>query len=224
MNRRDFLKLIVSIPVLGALALFVSPLFRYLRPTSGPLNSTWVETRGADKKMLPPTEWQGNGGLFSKPDMPQREREVSFKLGQFTGPWSYETFTFSQRSKEYTFRHFQATKIPGFVVRLPEDQESGQPDFIIVNRICPHMGCVFNFLPNPAEAAAYNYPQAKNPLFACPCHLSVYDPLQEQAIEGGAMIRGKVVSGPAPRPPRAFKWEIKGDTLFITEAEAGGIS
>lgn len=219
MNRRDFLKLIVSIPVLGALALFVSPLFRYLRPTSGPLNSTRINTSSKD-----PTQWQGESGLFSHPDAPERERDVSFNLSQFAGPWAYETFTFSQRSKEYTFRHFQATKIPGFVVRLPDNQASGQPDFHIVNRICPHMGCVFNFLPIAAEAAAYNYPQAKNPLFACPCHLSVYDPLQKQAIEGGKEIRGKVVSGPAPRPPREFKWEIKGDKLFITEAEAGGIS
>lgn len=216
MNRRDFLKLIVSIPVLGALALFVSPLFRYLRPSSGPLKNTTIAFEGN------PTQWQGQAGLFAPPDQPQRERDVTFKLSDFPTPWSYQPFTFGQKSKEYTFRHFQTSKLPGFVVRLPQDKD-GKPDFLIVNRICPHMGCVFNFLPDPAEAAAYNYPSATNPLFACPCHLSVYDPLQTQDVNG-KQIAGKVVSGPAPRPPRQFEYEIRGDQLVITAAEAGGIA
>jgi len=216
MNRRDFLKLIVSLPVLGAVALFVSPLFRYLRPSSGPLKTTAWSTKGN------PTEWKGDQGLVAPPDMPKAEREVTFSLADFPSPWSYQPFTFSQRSKEYTFRHFQASKIPGFVVRLPEDK-NGQPDFIVVSRICPHMGCVFNFLPDPAEAAAYNYPIAKNPLFACPCHLSVYDPLLTQDVSG-KLLRGKVVSGPAPRPPRQFTYEIKGSQLIVTALEAGGIA
>lgn len=222
MNRRDFLKIIVSIPVLGALALFVSPLFRYLRPSSGPLKTTNVNAYGPDGKLLPVTEWQGDRGLFQQPDMPEAEREVTFSLSDFPTPWSFRPFTFSQRSKEYTFRHFQVSKIPGYVVRLPEDQ-GGKPDFMIISRICPHMGCVFNFLPDPAEAAAYNYPVAKNPMFACPCHLSVYDPLQTQEVSG-AQIRGKVVSGPAPRPPRKFEFDIQGDKLIVTALEAGGIA
>jgi Rieske Fe-S protein len=216
MNRRDFLKLIVSIPVLGALALFVSPLFRYLRPSSAPLSKTTIDFKGK------PTDWHGTAGLFSEPDMPTAERSVEFDLSQFPTPWSFQPFTFSQQSKEYTFKHFQASKIPGFVVRLPEDKD-GKPDFIVVSRICPHMGCVFNFLPDPAEAAAYNYPSAKNPLFACPCHLSVYDPLQDQDVNG-KMLAGKVVSGPAPRPPRHFTYDMKGSKLVITALEAGGIA
>lgn len=216
MNRRDFLKFIVSIPVLGALALFASPLFRYLRPSSGPLNSSAWDLKGS------PIDWQGQSGLVAPPDMPQAERAVSFNLADFPSPWSYQTFTFSQKSKEYTFRHFQTSKIPGFVVRLPKDKE-GKPDFIVVSRICPHMGCIFNFLPNPADAAAYNYPSAENPLFACPCHLSVYDPLQTQEVNGKAIL-GKVVSGPAPRPPRQFTYEIKENTLIVTALEAGGIA
>lgn len=216
MNRRDFLKLIVSIPVLGALALFVSPLFRYLRPSSAPLSETRINFNGK------PTDWHGTSGLFSEPDMPTAERNVEFDLSQFPSPWSFQPFTFSQQSKEYTFKHFQASKIPGFVVRLPEDKD-GAPDFIVVSRICPHMGCVFNFLPDPAEASAYNYPTAKNPMFACPCHLSVYDPLQDQEVEG-TLMAGKVVSGPAPRPPRHFTYDIKGSKLVITALEAGGIA
>jgi Rieske Fe-S protein len=215
-NRRDFLKFLVSLPVLGSMALFVSPLFRYLRPSSGPLNTTTLKTKGAV------TEWQGATGLFSPPDMPTAESVVTFNLSDFPSPWSYQPFTFSQRSKEYTFKHFQASKIPGFVVRLPKDKD-GKADFIVVSRICPHMGCVFNFLPDPSEAAAYNYPVAKNPLFACPCHLSVYDPLLSQDVSG-VQVPGKVVSGPAPRPPRQFSYKINGNQLIVTALEAGGIA
>lgn len=219
MNRRDFLKIIVGIPVLGGLAMFASPLFRYLRPSSGPLITTEIDTG----KTLDVTKWQGKAGLVKPPDLPEKEKEISFALSDFPGPWSSQTFTFGQLSKEYSFKHFQTTKIPGYVVRLDSDQPDGKPDFIIVSRICPHMGCVFNYLPDPAEAAAYNYPGAKNPLFACPCHLSVYDPKQKQDVSGKE-IRGKVVSGPAPRPPRAFEWKIDGDKLVIVAAELGGIS
>lgn len=233
MNRRDFLKLIVSIPVLGAAALFVSPLFRYLRPSSGPLLETGLSTTSEAGDPLPPTEWQGSSGLAAPPDMPEALRQVRFNLAEFPGDWSVRTFTFGQKAKEYTFKHFQATNIPGFAVRLPDNVElpeqiaqghpAGAPKFIVVSRICTHMGCVFNFIPDPAELSAYNYPTADNPHFACPCHLSVFDPTQQQNI-GPRNLLGKVVSGPAPRPPRQFTWEIRGEELWITEAEAGGIS
>lgn len=218
MNRRTFLKAILSLPILGALSLFLTPFLRYLRPTLGELTGTGLDREGKW------TEWVGNRGVFAQPDQPERERDIVFTLSQFPKPWSFETFTFGQRSREYTFQHFQATKIPGFVVRLPEDQADGKPNFVVVSRICPHMGCVFNFLDDPKEAANYNYPQATHPLFACPCHLSVFDPLQEQSTGANTMARGKVVSGPAPRPPRHFVWKIDGEKLVITEAEAGGIA
>jgi Rieske Fe-S protein len=217
MNRRGFLKLILAIPVLGALALFVSPLFRYLRPTAGPMTETRLDQEGNW------TSWKGDGGLFSKPDMPTREREVVFDLAAFPTPWSSQTFTFGQKSREYSFKQYQSIRIPGYVVRLPDSGADGKPNFVVMSRICPHMGCVFNFLPDFHKAVEYNYNQATNPLFACPCHLSVFDPLKTQAVDGKA-VRGKVVSGPAPRPPRHFEWAIDGNKLVITAVEAGGIS
>jgi Rieske Fe-S protein len=216
MNRRTFLKIILGIPVLGALALFVSPLVRFLRPSLGPLSSTMVSMKGNPLK-----DWKGEAGLATPPDMPLREKDIVFDISDFPKPWSSQTFTFGQKSREYTFQHFQSTKIPGYAVRLP-DKEDGSHQFMVVSRICPHMGCVFNFLEDPKEVSAYNY-QASNPMFACPCHLSVYDPLQTQQV-GANELRGKVVSGPAPRPPRTFVYTVKDNKLVITEAETGGIS
>jgi len=218
MNRRLFLKLLVGLPVLGAFGLFTAPTLRYLRPTLGSLKDTKLDTEGKA-----PTDWKGAGGLFATPDQPERVRLVKFNLSDFPAPWSYQTFTFGQKSREYTASSYQLTNIPGYVVRLPEDK-NGKPDFIVLSRICPHMGCVFNFLEDPHEAAQYNYPQAKNPLFACPCHLSVFDPLQQQKNATGKEVRGKVVSGPAPTPPRQFTWEIVGGEILIQQAESGGIA
>ncbi|MEB3246154.1 MAG: ubiquinol-cytochrome c reductase iron-sulfur subunit [Vampirovibrionales bacterium] len=218
MDRRSFLKLLLSLPMLGVAGAFMSPSLRYLRPTLGPLTASKIDT-----KNKPFTEWVGEGGLIAKPDKPEKERDVRFKVSDFAKPWDVQTFTFGQRSTEYTANGFQATRIPAFAIRLPEDKD-GKPDFYVISRICPHMGCVFNYLQDPVEAANYNYPQAKDPLFACPCHLSVFDPLQTQDDGKGKLIPGKVVSGPAPRPPRQFTWAIEGDDLVIQEAESGGIS
>jgi Rieske Fe-S protein len=53
--------------------------------------------------------------------------------------------------------------------------------------------------------------------------LSVYDPLQTQVVEGKP-VKGKVVSGPAPRPPRVFNFKEEGTKLVIESVESGGIS
>lgn len=225
MNRRLFLKILLAVPLLGSLGLFFSPFVRYLRPTLGPMANTLegveenMKTQGQAKLV------NGSGnmfGLVAPKDEPQAEKPVTFNLADFPNVWSSVEFNFSQKSKEYTFQHFQTTRIPGYVVRLPDDAK-GAHQFMAVSRICPHMGCVFNFLDDPKAVAAYNYPNAKNPMFACPCHLSVYDPLEFQDVSGKE-IRGKVVSGPAPRPPREFAFNIVGEELVVTSVEQGGIS
>ncbi len=219
MNRRFFLKLVLSVPVLGALALFVSPLVRFMRPTVGPVTQTALKTGEGLQDF---ESWNGSGGLFTPPDMPLREADVIFDLSEFPSDWSFKTFTFGQKSREYSFKQFQSIRIPGFVVRLPGLDEVGNPKFIAVSRICPHMGCVFNFVPKE-KCGEYNYDQATNHMFACPCHLSVFDPLRDQSVDGERKL-GKVVSGPAPRPPRSFEKVIQNGKLIITAVEAGGIS
>jgi Rieske Fe-S protein len=215
MNRRLFLKLLLGIPILGSLGLMFPPFVRYLRPSLGPLVKTEVKLGKNPLK-----DWQGSAGLATPPDMPEAEKVITFELSQFPSEWTSQEFNFTQRSKEYTFQHFQTTRIPGFVVRLPD--KDGKKQFMAVSRICPHMGCVFNFLDDPKAVSAYNY-TASNPMFACPCHLSVYDPLQTQVVEGKP-VKGKVVSGPAPRPPRVFNFKEEGTKLVIESVESGGIS
>lgn len=195
MNRRSFLKFILSIPLFGALVLFVSPLFRYLKPTAGPFPE----------------------GMVSPPDAPSRVRNISFSLSDFPQPWVVKEFVFEQRNPEYTRQGAQISKIPGFALRIPSEA-ADEYKFVVYSRICPHMGCIFRYVDDPHVARDgfnYNPPEGK-PVFACPCHLSVFDPLQE----------GKVVSGPAPRPPRHFEFTIDqaSQMLVITDVEQGGIA
>ena len=76
MNRRDFLKILVSLPVLGGLLLFVSPLFRYLRPTTGPLTDIRFDLKND------PTQWKGEKGIVGPPDLPEKDGQADARGGR----------------------------------------------------------------------------------------------------------------------------------------------
>jgi Rieske Fe-S protein len=200
-EKRDLVKVLLSIPIVGAIGTaLASPFIRYLKPSSGPLATFEI---------------------FKKPDKPQPVKVIKFAVEDFPTPWSFKYFMFQEANREYTSVSEQIKTIPGAAVRLPTTDENGLPKFVVFSRVCPHLGCVFNFVPNEAEVASgYNYtPDPGQKVFACPCHLSVYDPMQEDT-KG----RGKVVSGPAPRSPFKFNFEVKENQLVIASLESGGIS
>ncbi|MBI4278925.1 MAG: Rieske 2Fe-2S domain-containing protein [Armatimonadetes bacterium] len=209
LDRRTFLKLAAAVPALGAIAAFASPLLRFLKPN------------------LEPYERKD----FILNDTPHGEPVVAARLSELKEPWSYKYFVFVQKYPQYTPEGFKAANVPGVIIRLPrkvrlpwewagtKDKES---DLIAFSRICPHLGCIFNFVPDWKEITAgyggYMPPDfRKHALIGCPCHLSIYDP----ADPGEP---GRVISGPAPRPPRSFVYEVKGDDIVITRVEAGGIA
>ncbi len=183
-SRRLLLKTAAAIPLAFTFGLLVSPALRYLRPTIKPLD------------------------LFGPSDQPKPLEDVYFSEKDFPDEWTCLPFMFQQTYKEYNPEGTEVRKIPGFAVKLPTG------DVVAYSRICPHLGCIFNFVKDPQECAkGYNFTPA-GPVFACPCHLSVYDIAQD----------GKVVSGPAPRPPRKFEVKKEGDRISIISLEAGGIA
>lgn len=199
LDRRELIKALLAVPVLGSIAaLFISPFVRYLKPSSGPLATLEV---------------------MKRPDKPTPVTEIVFPISDFPEPWSFKYFMFQEANREYTSVGEQIKTIPGAAVRIPSAGD--KPEFVVFSRVCPHLGCVFNFVPNEPEVAkGYNFtPASGQKVFACPCHLSVYDPMQSDS-KG----QGKVVSGPAPRSPFKFNFELDSDKVVIRSLESGGIS
>ncbi|PYE55869.1 Rieske 2Fe-2S domain-containing protein [Deinococcus yavapaiensis] len=81
--------------------------------------------------------------------------------------------------------------------------------FVAFSRVCTHLGCLVNHLPNPdAVALTYNY-RPDHPVLGCPCHFSVFDPARE----------GRSVIGRALYPLPRVRLEARGDELFATGIE-----
>jgi Rieske Fe-S protein len=184
-SRRFMLKTVAAIPLAATFGLLASPFLRFLLPTRKPLD------------------------VLGKSDQPVAELPVpTFKESDFPEEWTCLPFMFKQSYLEYNPEGKEVRQIPGFIVKLPNKE------VVAYSRICPHLGCIFNFVKDPQECAkGYNF-LPERPVFACPCHLSVYD------IANG----GKVVSGPAPRPPRSFEVKKVGDEYQVLSLEAGGIA
>lgn len=216
LDRRGFLKFITAVPVLGAVAAFLSPLLRFLKPNDKPFQVLYDPTR---------------------PDLPLGQEAIAATLADVLKPWDYKYFVFTQKYPQYTPTGLRQASVPGVVLRLPQKirlpwdwaGQIGKPqlagresDIIVFSRICPHLGCIYNFVANWQEVTAgyggFRPPAGRqHALMACPCHLSIYDPADPQQP-------GRVLSGPAPRPPRTFLYEVRGEEIVVTDVEPGGIA
>ncbi len=216
LDRRGFLKFITAVPVLGAVAAFLSPLLRLLKPNDKPFQVLYDPTQ---------------------PDIPLGQEAIAATLADVPKPWDYKYFVFTQKYPQYTPTGLRQASVPGVVLRLPQKirlpwdwaGQIGKPqlagresDIIVFSRICPHLGCIYNYVANWQEVTAgyggFRPPAGRqHALMACPCHLSIYDP-------GDPQQPGRVLSGPAPRPPRTFIYEVRGEEIVVTDVEPGGIA
>ncbi len=211
-DRRSIVKGITILPLLAVAGGIGTALLSYLKPT-------W---KFGD---LPVTE------------KPLNKDKVIGTLEEFDKDYAFKEFIFTQITVEYTARGRAATDILGYAVRVPNDKlvaaevgvgpsgirrGYGESDYngqkysiVVVSRICAHLGCIFEYH-KPAEVCSgFNYCGGSTPMFSCPCHLSVYDPAQKQDVAGVGALPGKVVSGPAPRTPFPFDFEIKGNEIIV---------
>lgn len=209
LDRRGVLKALTAIPVVGALIAVLSPFFRFLKPNDKP--------------------W----GIFTiTPDLPQGGAQVVGKVSQLAKPWDSFYFTYVQRFVQYTPEGQEASNVPGVAIRLPKKVRfvnsegyvgfDGETDIVLFSRICPHLGCIYNYVSDWHEVSA-GYGGFRPPgfeqhaLMACPCHFSIYDPEYPDNP-------GNVISGPAHRGARYFRFEIHGDDIVVTGAEVGAIA
>ena len=134
-------------------------------------------------------------------------------LIQLKSPWSFVEIEFTKQVK--THRGLKASTFPGYIVRLPNAaarQLSLKHGLYAVSRICPHEGCPINFYRQRDEAPHNLELEFPNPMLVCTCHQSVFDPAQG----------GKVLSGPAPRPPWTFDYIVEKGRVIIKDLEPGG--
>jgi Rieske Fe-S protein len=119
---------------------------------------------------------------------PVRPQRVA-ALTELEPLWSAVPFTLADDGSGET---------PAVALRVPEAVTGGVSldgrHYLAFSRICTHLGCVVN-LNSDLEtlAVAFNF-RTDQPALACPCHLSVFSPLQA----------GRAVSAPpANRSPGA---------------------
>lgn len=77
--------------------------------------------------------------------------------------------------------------------------------------LCPHEICHVEYQADTSQVRLESGVTLGHPLFVCPCHFSVFNPLS-----GGALI-----SGPAYRGLYRFKVQVGQDTVKITQVEEG---
>lgn len=214
LDRRRFLKLAAGLPIVGGLVAFGSPLLRFLKPNIEPF------------ALITPTTHDAASG----------EPVVAASLSDIPKPWDFKYFVFTQRYPQYTPDGYKTTAVPGVAIRLPrkirlpwgwvrttgETLQFEESDIIVFSRICPHLGCIYNYVADYREVTAgyggYAPPKERqHALMGCPCHLSIYDP-------GDPKQPGKVLSGPAPRPPRTFFYQISEERIVVRRVEPGGIA
>lgn len=139
---------------------------------------------------------------------------VQVPLSQLSSPWSFAEIEFTKPIK--THRGLQPSTFPGYIIRLPDavgQRLALKNGLYAISRICPHEGCPINFyrqrsdVPYPLQVEEFH-----NPMLVCTCHQSVFDPAQG----------GKVLSGPAPRPPWTFDISVEKGRVIIKDLEPGG--
>ena len=82
----------------------------------------------------------------------------------------------------------------------------GESSIYAISTICPHQGCQFEFETDYREVSGKIGKALEHPVLFCHCHMSTYDPTDD----------GRVIHGPAPRPPFRFDFREEGETLVIT--------
>ena len=115
---------------------------------------------------------------------------VTVRIDGLGQPWSAAEFEFEA----------VGDRQPGILVRLPQDR------WYASSLLCSHNNCKLMFVQDLAMARDSFSVKAANPVLGCPCHFSVFDIAQG----------GKVMSGPAPKPPLQLTVRVAGETALLS--------
>ncbi len=96
--------------------------------------------------------------------------------------------------------------LKGVVLRMPQRSGTELKAFCLH---CPHELCFVNFTEDAELGLVAPAVEQDHPLFVCPCHFSVFDPLAD----------GARVSGPADRGLYRFRLRVRRSGVEIVEVE-----
>ena len=156
--------------------------------------------------------WYGSRVTFGKrgaaaPDFVPGPAKRIASLADLQADWDSVEFVYDER--------------PCVLLRVPRagagsleaGVEAGGGHFVAYSRICTHLGCPVVLVKNiEVLAFSYNYRPPKperHPHLGCPCHYSVFDP-----VNTGNAVFGKAIS-PLPR----VRLEQRGPDLYATGIE-----
>ncbi len=192
-SRRQFLKVMAAAPLLLPLGLTASPLMRYLKPTMSPL------------------------GFCDPADQPGCAEVVSFTLSDFPQPWAWLPFVFPLEIEEFNPEQHVIREIQAFIFRTEGSK------FVAYSRVCPKPHgylCYLSVLSDPSLCHCGCFSKSErcssniaNPVLFCPCTGTTFDLANE----------ARVISGTAPRPPRKFDLERRGDMIAVVRLEPGAV-
>lgn len=149
-------------------------------------------------------------GANPNPEFAERPDTVVGELSDFPTDWSDVEFTLAAHSGE---------SLPAVAVRIPTPVPGSlevrnavdvvMAHIIAFSRICTHQSCVVSMNHDlNAIQIGFNH-NTDTPVITCPCHLSVFDPLQG----------GKAVSGAADLPLPRIRLRYEHGTIVADGIE-----
>ncbi len=97
--------------------------------------------------------------------------------------------------------------VKGILLRLPEARGATRVRAFCLT--CPHEICQVNYVEDTESVRLEPAAKPDHPLFVCPCHFSIFNPLSN----------GARIAGPASRGLYRFRLELGQDAVTITEVE-----
>lgn len=147
-----------------------------------------------------------------EPEFEARPEALVGSLSAFAREWDSVAFEVPGGREGEFPTPAVAVRLPGPIpggIELDSGLNVASAYLAAFSRICTHQHCIVSLnMDLDAINLGFNY-QARNPALTCPCHLSVFDPMQS----------GRAVSGPAVQPLPRVRLEARGGELFATGIE-----
>ncbi len=143
------------------------------------------------------------------------EAPVLFPLAAIAAPWQPVPFEARVRRRD---PDAGVVLLDGILLRTASQEAAGGGDpgassnpaaVHAFCRLCPHEICHVELQSDTSRLELDAGVAPGYPLFVCPCHFSVFDPLSEGATLGGPAFRGLY----------RFKLQVRQETVEITQVE-----